>query len=54
MGVGIQRKGCCMMTQIFLDCFYIVPRFETVHGKCVTEIMEADMLQSGVLQDLLM
>ena len=24
-----------MMTQIFLDCFYIVPRFETVHGKCV-------------------
>jgi hypothetical protein len=33
MGISIQRKGGCVMTQIFLDGFNVITGFETVYGE---------------------
>ena len=54
VGVGAQGEPGIVVPRHGGLGFYVHAVLEGCGGEGVTEIMEADMLQSGVLQDLLM
>ena len=54
MSVGAEGEPGIVVPQHGGHRLYIYAVLEGCGGEGVTEIMEADMLQSGVLQDLLM
>ena len=54
MGVGAQGEARVVVAQHTGDRLDIHPVLEGQRGEGMTQIMEADVFQSGVLEDLLM
>ena len=54
VGVGSEGEACIIVPQHIADCFYIYAVLEGQSSECVSQSMEGDMFQLGVLQNFLM
>ena len=47
MTVYVEGKGCGCMTEVFLDGFIVISVLERDDGKCVPQIVDADLFHPG-------